>query len=392
MNDKIKNIIDRATELKKSGIADFDIAKFIHIELGKILIYDNSYTENYNKENSQKLTHITKKRQEMLLGKKTDISKRAQICKGMAEIYVAILNTVGINSKVVGAESKGDVDGDVKKDGIIIDVPEIYDCFLDDNFEIAIGKNEKSNEYSARHYYGTFEIEGIEYVQDFLIDNALFRIKTGEAFINDSIPGLCLKEDYRLRVEQSLPLSPEYIRKIQSEYEQYTSEPNAEKAFQFVFEQLKRYYKDFGFEEAKDFFLSISREILQKDFNFKNVRIVNLLEENEKKCDIISIYNYNGINYLLRGGDENTTVKYDIGEISIGEIETLVLQGFEARKKSDEITLNDLMIKHPSTISMKAIISNAITQGITTEDVIRSNNEEHSKMQEYQLEGVGTDD
>lgn len=220
----------------------------------------------------------------------------------------------------------------------------------------------------------------------------MFRIKTGEAFINDSIPGLCLKEDYRLRVEQSLPLSPEYIRKIQSEYEQYTSEPNAEKAFQFVFEQLKRYYKDFGFEEAKDFFLSISREILQKDFNFKNVRIVNLLEENEKKCDIISIYNYNGINYLLRGGDENTTVKYDIGEISIEEIETLVLQGFEARKKSDEITLNDLMIKHPSTISMKAIISNAITQGITTEDVIRSNNEEHSKMQEYQLEGVGTDD
>lgn len=112
----------------------------------------------------------------------------------------------------------------------------------------------------------------------------------------------------------------------------------------------------------------------------------------KKKCDIISIYNYNGINYLLRGGDENTTVKYDIGEISIEEIETLVLQGFEARKKSDEITLNDLMIKHPSTISMKAIISNAITQGITTEDVIRSNNEEHSKMQEYQLEGVGTDD
>ena len=391
MKDKIKNIIDKATGLKKNGIPDLDIAKFVHIELGKILIYDNSYMENYNKEKNQELTNITKKRQEMLLSKKTDISKRAQICKGMAEIYVAILNTIGINSKVVGAESKGDVDGDIKEDGTIIDVPEIYDCFFDNNFELDTGKNEKNNQYSARHYYGKFEIEGNEYVQDFLIDNALFRIKIGEASINDSIPGLCTKEDYKSRVEKSLPLAPEYIRKIQSEYKKYTNEPNTEKTFQFTFEQLKRYYKDFGFEEAKDFFLVISRAILPKYFNFKNIGIVNLLKENEKNCDIISIYNYNGANYLLRG-EENTTVKYDIGEISVEKIKMLVSQGFKARKKSDEITLNYLMIEHPSTISMKEIVTNAITQGIATEDVIRSDNEEHRKIQGYQLKGVTKDD
>ena len=47
---------------------------------------------------------------------------------GMAEIYVAILNAVGINSKVIGVESKGDVDGAIKEDGTTIDVPKIYDC------------------------------------------------------------------------------------------------------------------------------------------------------------------------------------------------------------------------------------------------------------------------
>ena len=392
MEDKIKSIIDKATELKKSGISDLYIAKLVHIELGKILIYDNNYTANFNKENDKEPTQITKDRQAMILGEKTDIFKKSQVCRGMAEIYVAILNKIGINSKVMGIEKKGDVEGALREDGTIIDVPEIYDCSFNDNLEIITGKNEKSNGYFSSHYCAKVEIDGLEYIQDFLIDSALFRIKVGEASINDSIPGFCLKENYESRAKQSLPLAPKYIEKIQSEYEKYTNEPNTEQTFQFLFEQLKRYDKDFGFEESKDFFLSISKRILPKDFNSQNLKIVNLLKESQSTCDIISIYNYNGINYLLRGGAESTSVKYDLGQISVSQIETLISQGFETRKKSDELTLNESIIDRRSNISMKAVVSNAINQGITIEDVARSDNEEYRNMQEFQIEGVTKDD
>lgn len=392
MEDKIKSIIDKATELKKSGISDLYIAKLVHIELGKILIYDNNYTANFNKEDDKEPTQITKDRQAMILGEKTDIFKKSQVCRGMAEIYVAILNKIGINSKVMGIEKKGDVEGALREDGTIIDVPEIYDCSFNDNLEIITGKNEKSNGYISSHYCAKVEIDGLEYIQDFLIDSALFRIKVGEASINDSIPGFCLKENYESRAKQSLPLAPEYIEKIQSEYEKYTNEPNTEQTFQFLFEQLKRYDKDFGFEESKDFFLSISKRILPKDFNPQNLKIVNLLKESQSTCDIISIYNYNGINYLLRGGAESTSVKYDLGQISVSQIETLISQGFETRKKSDELTLNESIIDRRSNISMKAVVSNAINQGITIEDVARSDNEEYRNMQEFQIEGVTKDD
>ena len=395
MEDKIKSIIDKATELKKRGISDLYIAKLVHIELGKILIYDNNYTANFNKEDDKEPTQITKDRQANILGEKTDIFKKSQVCRGMAEIYVAILNKIGINSKVMGIEKKGDVEGALREDGTIIDVPEIYDCSLNDNLEIITGKNEKNNGYISSHYCAMVEIDGLDYIQDFLIDSALFRIKVGEASINDSsIPWFCLKENYESRTKQSLPLSPEYIEKLQSEYEKYTNEPNTEQTFQFLFEQLKRYDKDFGFEESKDFFLSISKRILPKDFNPQNLKIVNLLKESQSTCDIISIYNYNGINYLLRGGTESTSVKYDLGQISIGQIETLISQGFEARKKSDELTLNESIIDSRPNISMKEVVSNAITQGITIEDVARSDNEEYRNrnMQEFQIEGVTKDD
>ncbi len=44
------------------------------------------------------------------------------------------------------------------------------------------------------------------------------------------------------------------------------------------------------------------------------------------------------------------------------------------------------------TISMKSVVSNAITQGIATEDVRRIDNEEHRKLQENQIEGETKDD
>lgn len=82
-----------------------------------------------------------------------------------------------------------------------------------------------------------------------------------------------------------------------------------------------------------------------------------------------------------------------MGQISAGQIETLISQGFEARKKSDELTLNESIIGQ-TNISMKAVVSNAITQGITIEDVARSDNEEYRNrnMQEFQIEGVTKDD
>ena len=100
----------------------------------------------------------------------------------------------------------------------------------------------------------------------------------------------------------------------------------------------------------------------------------------------------NGINYLLRGGAESTSVKYDLGRISVSQIETLISQGFETRKKSDELTLNESIIDRRSNISMKAVVSNAINQGITIEDVARSDNEEYRNRQEFQIEGVTKDD
>ena len=357
MENQIKNIINSAIKLKRNGSSDLHIAKFVHIELGKILIYNNSYTANFNKENDNEPTQLTKTRQKTILNKKTDIFKKAQICLGMTEIYVAILNKVGINSKVVGVEKKGDVDGASREDGTIIDVPKIYKCYFDNNFEIVTEENEKSNEYIPSHYCAMLEIDGTEYIQDFLIDRALFRIKTQEASINADIPGFCLKEDYESRAKQNLQLAPEYIKRIQLEYEQYTNDPSTEKAFQFLFEQLKKYNKYFGFEEAKDFFLLTSRLILPIEFNPQNLKIINLLKEDEVTCDVISIYIYNDNVYLLRGGDESTTVKYASGKISTEQIKTLLLQGFEERKESDELILKTLMIKKLSNIDVEEMIA-----------------------------------
>ncbi len=386
MNDKVKKIIDRANQLMQNGMSKLDVAKFVHLELGKSLIFDNSYTAVYNKEKNEDLTIISKKRQEMLLSESTNASKKEQICKGMAEIYVAILNAIDITSKVVGAENKGDIDGSIKKDGTTIDVPEMYDCSFNNNFEIITGKSEKSNNCTSQHYYAIFQIDGNEYIQDFLIDNALFRIKTGEASLNESMPGLCPKEEYSSRSKQSLPLSIEFIKEIKAKYEEYTNEPNVGNAFCFLFEQLKKYNEDFGFEESKDFLLSVGKEILPKDFDSKDLKIINLLKENQDTCDIVSIYRYNENNYLLRGGDETTAVKDELGKIDTAQIENLLSQGFEARKKSDELALNEVLVGNKSNISMEKIVTNAVTQGITLENLKMADRIENQKSQENQIE------
>ena len=61
MEDIIKGIIDKAIEMKNySNITDLDIAKFIHVELGKIIYYDNNYSSQ--KEDNEQETQLSVKR------------------------------------------------------------------------------------------------------------------------------------------------------------------------------------------------------------------------------------------------------------------------------------------------------------------------------------------
>lgn len=61
MEDIIKEIIDKVIEMKNySNITDLDIAKFIHVELGKIIYYDNNYSSQ--KEDNEQETQLSVKR------------------------------------------------------------------------------------------------------------------------------------------------------------------------------------------------------------------------------------------------------------------------------------------------------------------------------------------
>ncbi len=56
MEDIIQEIINKASELKNnSKTNDYDIAEFLHIELGKVLYYDNNYTAKFinNKQETE---------------------------------------------------------------------------------------------------------------------------------------------------------------------------------------------------------------------------------------------------------------------------------------------------------------------------------------------------
>ena len=57
------------------------------------------------------ITENSRDRKKKLLNERTNISSKKQICKGMAEVYAGILNAIGIKSKVVGANMKGEIDG-----------------------------------------------------------------------------------------------------------------------------------------------------------------------------------------------------------------------------------------------------------------------------------------
>ncbi len=108
MEDIIQEIINKASELKNnSKTNDYDIAEFLHIELGKVLYYDNNYTAKFI--NNKQETEISTARKNNMLKADTDKAQKAQICKGMAEIYAYILNEIGINARAIGTKKKGDL-------------------------------------------------------------------------------------------------------------------------------------------------------------------------------------------------------------------------------------------------------------------------------------------
>lgn len=167
MEDTIQQIIKKAHDSKLTG---YELAQFVHIELGKTIYYDNNYSVKKDDEGNE--TKISKARDKNMLQESTDSSRYSQICKGMAEIYANILNKLGISAQAVWVAIKGLT------------------------HEVSVDE--------AEHYYTAFKIEEQEYAQDYLIESALARIKIGEAEIADIMPGICHIEEYTKCAEKGL--------------------------------------------------------------------------------------------------------------------------------------------------------------------------------------------
>lgn len=337
MENEIKQIIQKAKELRSQGYSDKQLAEFVHIELGKLIVYDNNYSVGFdydiNQDQNGTKTKTSQIRQAKMLSEKSSIKSREQVCKGMAEIYTAILSELGINAKVVAVQSKEEVEGEVREDGSVIDVPGIYSASFDSDYQICLGENEKSNGNPIEHYYTMVKLDEGEFIQDFLTEKALTRIKIGEASLDDEIPGFHKKEEHR---ERSLPISkisPEYVKKMQEELSQYMRGKDDSAVFDFIFEKLKEHNDAFGFEEAKEFVMMLSQSVVPEGMIKETPIPINLVKEDEEACEVVSIYKYNGNNYLLRGGQASTDLP--IGKVGIEDIEKVFDSGFVPRKLSD---------------------------------------------------------
>lgn len=339
MENEIKRIIQNAENLRSEGYSDKQLAEFVHIELGKLIVYDNNYSIGFDCDISQNFEGQKSKaseiRQKKILSEKSSIKSKEQVCKGMAEIYTAILSELGIDSKVVAVQSKEEVEGEVRKDGSVIDVPEIYRASFDSNFEIHLGENEKNNDNPTQHYYTIVELDEGEFIQDFLTEKALTRIKIGESELSSELPGFHRKEEHRERTDpQNDKISPEYVKKIQEELEEYMQGTNNEtKVFNFIFEKLKEHIDEFWFEEAKEFVMMYAQSCIPRGMIKETPIPINLVKEDEENCEVLCVYRYGGKNYLLRGGQNLTD--FSLGEIGTEDIEKAFDQGFVPRKLSD---------------------------------------------------------
>lgn len=301
MEDLIKNIIDRAKSMRTNPeITDYDIAQFVHIELGKVMYYDNNYSAKL--ENGKGETELSSTRKSNMLRADTDKSKKAQICKGMAEIYAEILNEVGIEARAIGIEKKGET--------------------------------QELSQDEAKHYCAIFKIGEQKYVQDYLMESALMRIKIGEAEIAENMPGISPIEEYKERGPRSLmqtDLSHEYLDRI---FGENMIDLNDGQRFDLIFEKLNQYFRDteteFGFEEAKDFVF-----LAGKNFIRTKPKIINLVRENESECGFACIYEIDGKKYLVRGGDESSDIQFPAGEISNSDFAEILNQGYEGRSQEE---------------------------------------------------------
>ena len=199
MENEIKRIIQNAENLRSEGYSDKQLAEFVHIELGKLIVYDNNYSIGFDCDISQNFEGQKSKaseiRQKKILSEKSSIKSKEQVCKGMAEIYTAILSELGIDSKVVAVQSKEEVEGEIREDGSVIDVPGIYSASFASDYEIHLGENEKSNGNPIGHYYSIVKLDEGEFIQDFLTEQALTRIKIGESELSSELPGFHRKEE-----------------------------------------------------------------------------------------------------------------------------------------------------------------------------------------------------
>ena len=348
MENEIRDVIKIAKSLKSKGYSDKKLAEFIHIELGKLIVYDNNYTvknEGYdvNSKTQGKKSKVSVIRQEKILNTKINIRNKEQVCKGMAEITVAVLSEVGIDAKVVGVISKEEVEGQIREDGTVIDVPELYSTSFNNNLEITNKENEKNNDEKSEHYYALIKTDQGEFISDFLTEKALTRIKIGEAQQNNEIPGFHKKDEHRDRSNpNNYSLSKEFIHKMQTglyEYMQH-DENDETKVFEFIFKKLKENVDNFGFEEAKDFIMMFAAQIIPKGMIKQKVIPINLVKEDREKCDILCVYRCGRNNYLIRGG--HTACDLPIGAVSNEVIDKALSQGFEPRKLNDAIELQKI--------------------------------------------------
>ena len=53
MENEIKQIIQNAQDLRNKGYPDKQLAEFVHIELGKLIVYNNNYSIGFEYDLSQ---------------------------------------------------------------------------------------------------------------------------------------------------------------------------------------------------------------------------------------------------------------------------------------------------------------------------------------------------
>lgn len=337
--DKIINQIDM-------NWTQDEIIKFVHIELGKQLIYDNSYSDNKQDKNNEKseMTKMSKVRRSNLLHGNTTLENTEQVCKGMAEISAAIFNELGMEAQVIGVEEKGDVDGTIKEESReTVVVPEIYSVYFDGN-NIVASENEqtKQTNTTAKHYYTEIYINGEpSIIQDYLIEKALARIKMGESTIQDNIiPGLCTEDDYKKRNDSLTQIKDSFKDKLKHELEQkYGDGINLDNKIELIFEKLQQENFEFGFEEMNDSFIFLLRNITnsEEQIQIKNgLEHSNLIRESESKADVVRIYKINGKDYLVRGNIDRLEELPSIGILNEENIDEILRSGFEPRGKRDK--------------------------------------------------------